>query len=134
VLAIFFETMMKDKKQQYLQQALLPTLYAFMDAGHESPLANVKLESVLKFVINSTRSVFLHTCIAKSFLEAILDNPENKDILKILSKELLTLDVADADAETNSQLTYLTEEVLKVGFCSVFFIFYNFILNKLFFS
>lgn len=54
MLGIFFETLVTTKRQECLQPALLPTLYTILEAPNESPLKEVKPETVLKFVIKST--------------------------------------------------------------------------------
>lgn len=101
ILAIFFETLIKRKRQECLAKALMKTLNTILEAPNDSPLHEVKPESVIKFVISSTLPMYcsaglnIHNDIALQFLSVMNDNPDNKDLLKLLSKELLTLEVSD---------------------------------------
>lgn len=54
MLGIFFENLIKHQRHESLQQALLPTLFVVLEAPPDSPLQEVKPESILKFVINAT--------------------------------------------------------------------------------
>lgn len=58
ILSIFFETLIHEKKQECLEAALIPTLTKITEASIESPLHEVKIETVLKFIINSTLPVY----------------------------------------------------------------------------
>lgn len=58
ILGIFFETLVKRRRQECLQPALLPTLFTIMEAPNESPLKEIKSENMLKFVINLTKPIF----------------------------------------------------------------------------
>ncbi|KFB36539.1 AGAP007568-PA-like protein [Anopheles sinensis] len=101
VLGIFFEAMIRKKRQELLQKALLRTLFAVLEAPNESPLAEVHPETVVKFVINSTQPVFCspgvnpHNAIAVTFLRVVHDNLTLKDLLRILSNQLLVLDITE---------------------------------------
>uniref|UniRef100_A0AAG5D889 Nuclear condensin complex subunit 3 C-terminal domain-containing protein n=1 Tax=Anopheles atroparvus TaxID=41427 RepID=A0AAG5D889_ANOAO len=101
VLGIFFEALIRKKRQELLQKALLRTLFTVLEAPNESPLAEVQPETVVKFVINSTRPVFCspgvnpHNTIAVTFLRVMHDNLTLKDLLKILSRQLLVLEITD---------------------------------------
>lgn len=99
ILSVFFETMIQRNKQIYLQRALLPTIFTILDAPHESPLREIKPDAVIKFVINSTvqtatdNTTHIHSEIARTFLDRMIEQISNKDVLKLLSKELQTLDI-----------------------------------------
>lgn len=101
ILGIFFESVIKMKKQESLQQALVPTLVTLLEAPYDSPLHEVKQETVIKYVIGATRPIFcsnglnLHNTIALKLIELLQANPQNKDILKVFSKEFLTLEISD---------------------------------------
>jgi len=79
----------------------LPTLYTILEAPNESPLRDIKPQIVLKFIIDSTRPQFcspglnIHNTIAISFLNALLENTNNKNLIKLLSKELIKLEISD---------------------------------------
>ena len=100
-LGVFLESIIRMKKQESLHDALVPTLVALLEAPHESPLHEIKIQVVLKYVIDATRPVFcsnglnLHNTIGLKLIEIMKNNPESKEILKIFSKELLTLELSD---------------------------------------
>lgn len=54
MLAVFFENLVNHKKQESLQQAMLPTLFVVLEAPPDSPLQEVKPDNILQFVINAT--------------------------------------------------------------------------------
>ena len=58
ILGIFFETLIHQKKQECLEPALIPTLTQIIEAPGESPLYDVKIDTILKFFINSTLPIF----------------------------------------------------------------------------
>ncbi|XP_065086387.1 condensin complex subunit 3 [Ochlerotatus camptorhynchus] len=117
ILGIFFECLIKKKRQEILQKALLHTLFTILESPNDSPLQEVKPEHVLKFVIDSTKPVFCspglnpHNTIAISFLQVMLDNLNYKDLLKLLSKELLTLEISD-DAVLKNDINNCIEQIL----------------------
>lgn len=118
ILSVFFETLIQRGKQSCLERALLPTVFTILDAPHESPLREIKADSVVKFVINSTAMPTshlngnIHNTIARSFLKHMQEHVSNKELLKILSKELQTLDI-DPSAVAKDELKLLTENLLK---------------------
>lgn len=117
ILSVFFETLIQRGKQACLEKALLPTVTTILDAPHESPLREIKADSVVKFVINSTlpcaqtADTNIHNAIARSFLKHMHEHVTNKELLKILSKELPTLDI-DANAGVRDALKELAETLL----------------------
>lgn len=116
-LAIFFQALIKRQQQECLAKALLPTLFIILDAPNDSPLQEVKPESVIKFVVNSTMPAYcspglnIHNDIALQFLSVMNDNSGNKDLLKLLSKELLTLQVSD-DSSLRDDLQSVSDNLL----------------------
>ncbi len=54
ILSIFFETLIHQKKQECLEAALIQTLIKITEASNESALHEVKIETVLRFIISST--------------------------------------------------------------------------------
>lgn len=117
ILSVFFETLIQRGKQACLEKALLPTVSTILDAPHESPLREIKADSVVKFVINSTMPCAqtanpnIHNTIARSFLKHMHDHVSNKELLKVLSKELQTLDI-DANGTVRDELKELAETLL----------------------
>lgn len=118
ILSVFFETLIQRGKQSCLERALLPTVFTILDAPHESPLREIKAESVNKFVINSTMpsshtsSTNIHNTIARSFLKNMDEHFSNKELLKVLSKELQTLDI-DPSPALKDELKELAESLLS---------------------
>ncbi|XP_059615523.1 condensin complex subunit 3 [Phlebotomus argentipes] len=119
ILGIFFENLTSERKQEYLQPALLPTLFFIFEAPHDSPLQEIKPEKVMKFVIDVTRPQFcshglnIHNTIGMSFMSAIQDNVTQKEVLKVLSKGLLLLEISD-DRNFRTDLKNSCEQLLKV--------------------
>lgn len=117
VLSVFFETLIQRGKQACLEKALLPTVSTILDAPHESPLREIKADSVVKFVINSTlpctqaTAANIHNAIARSFLKHMHEHVSNKELLKVLAKELPTLDI-DGNATVRDELKELAEILL----------------------
>lgn len=118
ILSVFFETLIQRGKQACLEKALLPTVTTILDAPHESALREIKADSVVKFVINSTMpcaesaDANIHNAIARSFLKHMHEHVSNKELLKILSKELSTLEIA-ANASVRDELKELAETLLN---------------------
>lgn len=118
ILAIFFQALIKRKQHKCLVTALLPTLYTIWNAPSGTPLREVKSEEIIKFVVNSTVPVDhntafnIHNVIALLFLSAMNDNSSNKDLLKLLSKELLTLHVS-TDTSLRSEYQSKTQSLLQ---------------------
>lgn len=117
ILSVFFETLIQRGKQACLEKALLPTVSTILDAPHESPLREIKADSVVKFVINSTMpcaqatAANIHNAIARSFLKHMHEHVSNKELLKVLAKELPALDI-DANATVREELKELAEILL----------------------
>lgn len=101
IIGMFFENLVKHKKQELLAEALVLTLKTLIESPHDSPLREVKLETVVQYVIEVTRPVFcanglnLHNVLSMKLLEFMADNLEEKEIVKIIPKELLTLEIGD---------------------------------------
>lgn len=57
-LGIFFEAIVRMKRQESLHNALTPTLITLLEAPSDSPLREVKMETVIRYVIGATRPVF----------------------------------------------------------------------------
>lgn len=118
VLGIFFETLIKRRKQECLAEALLLAVNVILDAPNDSPLQEIKPDSVIKFVVNSTQPIYcapglnIHNDIAVSFFSLMNDNPSNKELLKLLSKEILTLEVS-ADPSLRSNLENVSDNLLN---------------------
>lgn len=68
ILSIFFETLIHHKKQECLEAALIQTLTKIIEASNESSLHDIKIETVLRFIISSTLPVY---CKAGKYLTKI---------------------------------------------------------------
>lgn len=121
VLCIFFETLNRRRRQECLQKALMHTLSIILEAPNDNPLHDIKPEEIIKYVISSTRPIYcaagvnIHYEIAVSFFKAMDEHMENKELLKLLSKELLTLDVGGETSikeELKAAATALLEKAL----------------------
>lgn len=113
LLGIFFEAIVRKKKQELLHDALIPTLVTLLEAPYDSPLREVKQETVVKYVVGATRPVFcsnglnLHNTLGLKMIMLMKDNPDNKDIFKVFSKELLVLEIGDDPLLKKDMLTHL---------------------------
>lgn len=113
VLGIFFESIVRMKKQESLHDALIPTLVTLLEAPYDSPLREVKQESVIKYVVGATRPVFcsnglnLHNTLGLKMIMLMKSNPDNKEIFKVFSKELLVLEIGDDPQLKKDMLTHL---------------------------
>lgn len=101
ILGIFFGAIAARKKQDCLAEALIPSLKTLIDSPYDSPLREVKIETVVKFVVNLTRPVYcsnglnLHNVLAMKLLEFITENIDDKEVTKVIPKELMTLEISD---------------------------------------
>lgn len=101
ILGIFFSALASRKKQDCLADALVPTLKTLIDSPYDSPLREVKIETVIKFVVNLTLPVYcsnglnLHNMLSMKLLEFISENIEDREVTKVLPKELMTLEISD---------------------------------------
>lgn len=118
ILGIFFESVIKMKKQESLHDALIPTLMTLLEAPHDSPLREVKQDTVIKYVIGATRPIFcsnglnLHNTLGLKLISLMKENLDNKEIHKIFSKELLTLEIGDDPLLKKDMIVHI-EVVLK---------------------
>lgn len=116
-LGIFFENLIELRKQELLQQALMPTINAILEAPLESPLSEIDPKKVVRFVVQSTRPVYsppglcIHNTLALSFLSTIKDCDEdnNKELIKLLASEMHTLEISDDTALRNDFKTCIDE-------------------------
>lgn len=118
ILSVFFETLIQRGKQSCLERALLPTVFTILDAPHDSTLREIKPDAVIKFVINSTvpsalcSGTNIHNTIARSFLKNMDENLSNKELLKILSKELQLVEI-DPNQTLRDELKEMAKSLLE---------------------
>lgn len=119
VLGVFFESLVKMKKQESLHDALFPTLVTLLEAPCDSPLREVKMQTVIKYVIGATRPVFcsiglnLHNTLALKLIEVMKSNPENKEVLRVFTREMLTLEISE-DPLLKKDIVAQIENLLKL--------------------
>lgn len=117
VLGVFFEALVKRRQQECLAKALLPTLNIILEAPNDSPLRELRPETVIRFVVRSTIPAYcspglnIHNDIALSFLSVMNDSASNQGLLKLLSKELLTLEMSD-DTSLRADLQRVSDNLL----------------------
>lgn len=138
ILSIFFETLIHQKKQECLQTALIQTLTKIIEASSESALHEIKVETVLRFIISSTMPLYcktgeyfplsqsrtsvvrmltyfpfpgakIHDNIAVSLLKWMKNNATNREVLKVTSKEILSLDISDDTTVRKTTQAYVNE-------------------------
>ncbi|XP_055374016.1 condensin complex subunit 3 isoform X2 [Condylostylus longicornis] len=120
ILGMFYRNLIKKKRQEYLQPCLLPTINTILTAPYDSPFHEIKPETVIKFVVDATRPQFcstglnIHNTIALSFMQEMQNNLSNKELVKILSKELFSLEIsASDDAPLRNDLGKCCDKLLE---------------------
>ncbi|XP_022229837.2 condensin complex subunit 3 [Drosophila obscura] len=100
VLGMFFENLVRLKKQALLQPCLLPTVWTVINCSFDSPLNGVQPDHVIKFFIDLTTQEAsspmsnIHNRIALSFLHYIQNYfTERREMCRLLAKELTNLTV-----------------------------------------
>lgn len=75
-------------------------LTTVLSAPYENPLHEIRPETITRFIIDSTRQEsspitdgWIHNKIAQTILQEMLNNLTNKDLCKLLAKELITLEL-----------------------------------------
>ncbi|XP_033250681.1 condensin complex subunit 3-like [Drosophila miranda] len=100
VLGMFFENLVRLKKQALLQTCLLPTLWTVMNCSFDAPLNAVRPDYMVKFFIDltiqeaSSPKSNIHNRIALSFLHYIQNYfTERREMCRLLAKELTNLTI-----------------------------------------
>ncbi|XP_039954623.1 condensin complex subunit 3 [Bactrocera tryoni] len=101
ILGVFLENLIQCKRHGLLQPCLLPMLTTVLSAPYENPLHEIRPETITRFIIDSTRQEsspitdgWIHNKIAQTILQEMLNNLTNKDLCKLLAKELITLELS----------------------------------------
>lgn len=120
VIGIFWEQLIHMRKQECLQPCLINAIKTVLNASHDSPLLEVKPDLILRFVIISTRKLFnveglnVHNIIALSFLKEIENSFANKELCKLLSKDLLSLELDfQNDVDLRSVMNTLCDKLMS---------------------
>lgn len=117
ILGIFFNALCNRRRQECLHKALMQALFVILESPNDTPLKEIKADHIIKFVIESTipacspPGVNIHNEIALSFVKMMNEQHTNKDLLKLLSKEMLTLQISD-DALIRNELKQSTETLV----------------------
>lgn len=99
ILGIFFQSLIRKKRQYCLQEALFQTVYQIIDSSEGR--YGFQPETVIKFVVNSTipadrrSKANVHNELAFTFLKAMDEKSSEPELLKIISKQFLQLEIGD---------------------------------------
>ncbi|CRL00225.1 CLUMA_CG013499, isoform A [Clunio marinus] len=100
-LGNFFESIIKTRKQEILCDSLIPTLVTLPETPQDCSFCEIEADVVLKYVISASRPTIrsnrlnLHDKVGLQLIRLMKDNSENKDILKLISKELQTIEISE---------------------------------------
>lgn len=98
ILGIFFETLVCRRQQICLQKALIRSLLVVLESSAGKYEATP--DTIVKFIINATLPAsckpndHLHDKLANDFLKVMLEKSEDKTLLMLLSKEMVTLQIS----------------------------------------
>lgn len=116
ILGVFVATLIERGKQSCLQDALLPTILAILEGYDEEPDRFESPASVIQFVVNTTRQnnkkKEMHTAIARTFLNHMLEHVDEKNVLKLLADHLSILEV-DANHNVRNELKEIAQRILE---------------------
>lgn len=100
ILGVFLENLIQQRKQNLLHPCLMITVNSVISAPYDSPLHDIRPETITRFIIDATRpDAAINSCenahnkLALVFLNEMVNNSNNKDLCKLLAKELITLEV-----------------------------------------
>lgn len=122
ILGVFLENLIQCKRHGLLQPCLLPMLTTVLSAPYENPLHEIRPETITRFIIDSTRQEsspitdgWIHNKIAQTILQEMLNNLTNKDLCKLLAKELTTLELSVTQNEQlKRELKETADKLIKV--------------------
>lgn len=96
-----------------------------LSAPYDSPLHDIRPETITHFIIDTTRPEALsagptkensHNALALTFLTEMVNNPNNKELCKLLAKDLLSLDVnLSSDEQLKNEMKDLADKVIQVN-------------------
>ena len=101
----------------------MPTVNSVLAASYDSPLQDIRPATITRFIIDASRpepnsgivGSEIHNRIAKTFVHEMLNNVSNKELCKLLAKELLTLEVClSNDTELKTELKQNVDKLIKV--------------------
>lgn len=111
VLSVFMNTLCQFKRQACLKEALVPTVMFILNEGgsYESPA--VIIDFIINTAVQENHRKELHTDIARTFLQTMLANVDDKNVLKLFSDPLPNLGIDSSDLVRN-ELKELAERLL----------------------
>lgn len=119
VIGVFWEHLIYMRKQELLQPCVINTVKAILNAPNDSPLLEIKPELILRFVIISTRKLInveglnVHNVLGLSFLKEIENSFQNKELCRLLSKDLVALELDfQNDRELKSEMNTLCDKLM----------------------
>lgn len=120
LIGSFWESLIDNGGHEILQPCIINTIKTILNAPHDSPLLEIKPELILRFVIVSTRKLFnleglnVHNIMALSFLKEIENSFQNKELCKLLSKDLVALELDfENDTELKREINILCDRLLS---------------------
>ncbi|XP_037942037.1 condensin complex subunit 3-like [Teleopsis dalmanni] len=117
-LGVFLECFFDSKLHYQLEPCLLPMVTTIISAPCDSPLRDIRPETITRFIISTTcQEVYsganaIHIKLAVSFLNEMIANNSNKELCKLLTKELRTLQVSSIQNQDSRK--EIKELVLKL--------------------
>ncbi|XP_058983219.1 condensin complex subunit 3 isoform X2 [Musca domestica] len=126
ILSVFLENLIQNRKQRLLQPCIITTVNSVLSAPYDSPLHDIRPETITHFIIDTTRPEALsagptkensHNALALTFLTEMVNNPNNKELCKLLAKDLLSLDVnLSSDEQLKNEMKDLADKVIQNKF------------------
>lgn len=130
ILGTFLENLIKYKMHGMLEPCIMPTLHSILSAPYDSPLQEIRPDTITRFIIDATRQDpnhslsynAIHNKIAETFIQEMLNNIGNKDLCKLLAKELTTLEVCFMhNQELKAELKESLGKIIKVSLLLILF-------------
>lgn len=103
----------------------MATVNSVLSAPYDSPLHDIRPETITHFIIDTTRPEALaginsensHNMLASIFLNEMVNNSNNKDLCKLLAKDLLSLEVnLGNDEALKREMKELADKIIQVSY------------------
>ncbi|KAL9918081.1 condensin complex subunit 3-like [Glossina fuscipes fuscipes] len=121
ILGIFLENLIQSRKQAMLQVCIMATINSILSAPYDSPLHDIRPDTITRFIIDATRpdsganknEENIHNQLALTFLNEMVSNANNKELCKLLAKELLTLEVNVQKEQLKNEMKELADKLIQ---------------------
>uniref|UniRef100_A0A1A9Z578 Nuclear condensin complex subunit 3 C-terminal domain-containing protein n=1 Tax=Glossina pallidipes TaxID=7398 RepID=A0A1A9Z578_GLOPL len=121
ILGIFLENLIQSRKQSMLQVCIMATINSILSAPYDSPLHDIRPDTITRFIIDATRpdsstnknEENIHNQLALTFLNEMVSNANNKELCKLLAKELLTLEVNVQKEQLKNEMKELADKLIQ---------------------